>query len=157
MPVPAKPDHYHSVTPALIVQNGAAAIDFYKAAFHATELMRFPGPDGKVMHAELRIGDSTIMLCDEFPDMDYRGPQSRGGTTVTLMIYVENCDAVFDRAVAAGATIVRPVENQFYGDRSGTIADPFGHIWTLSTHVEDVTPDEMTQRFDTWMTQQSIA
>jgi PhnB protein len=140
------PSGYHTVTPHLIVKDAAKAIDYYKAAFGAEELMRHPGPGGKIMHAEIKIGDSPIMMADEFPDMNCLGPASRGGTTVSLMVYVRDVDSAFDKAVKAGATVVRPLKNQFYGDRSGTITDPFGHQWTISTHVEDVTPEEMQRR-----------
>ena len=143
MAVKPIPDGYHTVTPYLIVQGAAKALDFYKKAFGATELVRMPGPGGKIMHAEVQIGDSRVMLADEFPEMDARGPQALGGTPVGLCIYVENVDALFDRAVTAGAKVLRPVVDQFYGDRSGTVADPFGHKWTIATHVEDVSPEEM--------------
>ena len=140
------PDNYHAVTPYLIIKEAAKAIDFYKKVFGATEVMRMPGPGGKVMHAELKIGDSVIMLADENPEMDARSPQSFGGTPVSLMVYVEDVDSVFKRAISAGAKELRPLQNQFYGDRSGTISDPFGHKWTVSTHVEDVSPEEMQRR-----------
>ncbi len=140
-----KEDGYHSVTPYLIVDDAAAAIEFYKAAFDAQEVMRMPMGD-KIGHADLLIGDSHVMLADEFPDMDKLGPNKRGGATCSLMIYVEDSDAAFDQAVAAGATAVRPVEDQFFGDRSGWVKDPFGHEWTLSTHIEDVSPDELNRR-----------
>jgi PhnB protein len=140
------PDGYHTATPYLIVNGGARAIEFYKQAFGATEFVRMPGPGGKVMHAEINIGDSRIMLADEFPEMDARGPQSIGGTPVSLMLYVEDSDAMTTRAVSAGAKVVRPVEDQFYGDRSGTILDPFGHKWTIATHKEDLSPQEIQKR-----------
>ncbi|MEM8917850.1 MAG: VOC family protein [Pseudomonadota bacterium] len=140
-----KEDGYHSVTPYLIVDDAAAAIEFYKAAFDAQEVMRMPMGD-KIGHADLLIGDSHVMLADEFPDMDKLGPNKRGGATCSLMIYVEDSDAAFDQAVAAGATAIRPVEDQFYGDRSGWVKDPFGHEWTLSTHIEDVSPEELNRR-----------
>lgn len=140
-----KEDGYHSVTPYLIVDDAAAAIEFYRAAFDAQEVMRMPMGD-KIGHADLLIGDSHVMLADEFPDMDKLGPNKRGGATCSLMIYVEDSDAAFDQAVAAGATAVRPVEDQFFGDRSGWVKDPFGHEWTLSTHIEDVSPDELNRR-----------
>lgn len=139
------PEGYHSVTPYLIVDRGNEAVDFYKKAFGATEIMRMPAGD-KLAHAEIRIGDSVIMLSDEWPDMGILSPKSRGGCTAGLMIYVEDVDSAFPRAIAAGATVDRPVENQFYGDRSGTLIDPFGHRWTLSTHVEDVSEEEMQRR-----------
>lgn len=145
MVVRAIPEGYHSVTPYLVVDGAAEAIRFYEEALGATEVLRLPMGD-KIGHAEIRIGDSHVMLADEWPDMDIRGPKSRGGATSSLMIYVEDVDAAFERAVAAGATPERPVENQFYGDRSGTIVDPFGHKWTISTHVEDVPEDEIHRR-----------
>jgi len=146
MPVKPVPDGYHTITPYLYVKGAAKAIDFYKAAFGAEEIMRFPAPDGRIAHAEIRIGDSPIMLADEHPEMDVLGPQSRGGTTAGFAVYVPDVDQRVARAVAAGAKIVRPVQNQFYGDRSGTLNDPFGHQWTLATHVEDVPPAEMERR-----------
>ncbi|MFM9962998.1 MAG: VOC family protein [Planctomycetaceae bacterium] len=146
MPVKPIPDGYHTATPYLIIQGAAEAIEFYKRAFGATELMRVPGPNGVLMHAEIKIGDSPIMLADEFPAMNVRGPKTIGGTPVSLMLYVENVDEVFTRAIGAGAKELRPLQNQFYGDRSGTLEDPFGHQWTVSTHVEDVTPAEIEQR-----------
>jgi PhnB protein len=142
------PDGYHSVTPYLIVDDGARAIDFYKQAFGAKELMRMPAPGGKIGHAEIKIGDSVIMLADEAPDMDARSAKHFGGSPVSLMVYVDDVDSLFPRAVAAGAKEVRPVADQFYGDRSGTVKDPFGHSWHLSTHKEDVSPEEMKKRMD---------
>lgn len=146
MAVKPIPDGYHTATPYLIVSEGMRALEFYKEAFGAEELMRLPGPGGKLMHGEIRIGDSPIMLADEFPEIGARSPKSYGGSPVSLMLYVEDVDAMFARAIAAGAVEVRPVQNQFYGDRSGTLTDPFGHQWTLSTHVEDVSPEEMERR-----------
>jgi PhnB protein len=140
------PDGYHSVTAYLIAGNAAAAIDYYKKAFGATEIMRMPGPGGKIMHAEVRIGDSPVMLADEMPDMQYRGPQSYGGTPVSLMIYVTDVDSVFNTAIAAGAKVRQPVQDMFYGDRTGTLEDPFGHVWTIATHKEDVSSAEMMKR-----------
>jgi len=137
---------YHSVTPYLIVDGAADAIEFYRRAFGASELMRMPAPDGRVGHAELRIGDSRIMLADEFPDMGARGPRAIGGSPVHLYLYVEDVDAVTSKALAAGAKELRPVKDQFYGDRSGTIEDPFGHVWHVSTHKEDVPSDELKRR-----------
>ena len=148
MPVQHIPEGYHSVTPYLVVDGAAEAIDFYTKAFGATELMRMPAPGGKIGHAEIRIGDSQVMLADEHPEQGHRGPKSIGGTPVSLMIYIENVDEVFAAATAAGATVLRPVENQFYGDRSGMITDPFGHTWTIATHVEDVSPEEMQRRME---------
>ena len=140
------PDGYPQVTPYLCVDGAKAAIEFYSNVLGATERMHMPGPDGKIGHAELELGDSLIMLADEYPEMGVRGPKAVGGTPVTIMIYVEDADAVFDAAVAAGATSLRPVENQFYGDRIGQFEDPFGHRWSVATHVEDVPPDEMEKR-----------
>jgi PhnB protein len=140
------PDGYHSVTPYLIVKGGAAAIEFYKKAFGATEVMRLPGPDGKVGHAEIRIGDSVVMLADEHLEMGAKSPQTIGGSPVSILLYVEDVDAVVRKAVAAGAKIQRPVEDKFYGDRMGTLDDPFGHIWHVATHTENVTPEEMKKR-----------
>jgi PhnB protein len=140
------PSGYHTVTPYLIVDGAAAALEFYKKAFGATELFRMGGPDGKVGHAEFRIGDSPVMIADEHPQMDALGPVARGGSPITILLYVPNVDAFFEQALAAGATVKRAVQNQFYGDRSGTLLDPFGHQWHISTHVEDVSPEEMKVR-----------
>lgn len=143
-PIPAG---YHSVTPYLAIDGAAQAIEYYKAAFGAEEVMRMPMGD-RIGHAEIKIGDSHVMLADEFPDMGHLGPKTRGGTTVGLMLYVPDVDAAFDRAVAAGGTASRPVQDQFYGDRSGTLTDPFGHQWTLATHVEDVSMEECRRRME---------
>ena len=140
------PDGFHSVTPYLCIHGAAAAIDFYKRAFGAKEIMRMPQPDGRVGHAEIQIGDSRVMMADEFPEMDFRAPQSYGGSPVHLHVYVEDVDTVFKQALAAGGKEVRPVQDQFYGDRLGTVADPFGHVWHLSTHKEDLTPEEIGKR-----------
>jgi PhnB protein len=140
------PEGYPQVTPYLIVDGANAAIEFYRNVFGARERMRMPAPEGRVGHAELEFGDSLVMLADEFPDMGVRSPKATGGTPVTLSVYVEDVDAVFDAAVAAGATALRPVEDQFYGDRNGQFEDPFGHRWSVATHVEDVPPDEMEKR-----------
>lgn len=140
------PDEYPRVTPYLIVDGASAAIEFYERVFGATERMRLPGPDGKLGHAELQLGDSMIMLADEYPEMDQRSPKTIGGTPVTLSVYVEDVDDTFDRAVQAGAKALRPVELQFYGDRAGQFEDPFGHRWSIATHVEDVPPEEMAKR-----------
>ena len=140
------PDEYPRVIPYLIVDGAAAAMDFYKSVFGATERMRMPGPDGRISHAELQLGESVIMLADENPEMGIHGPKTIGGTPVTLHVYVEDSDAAFKRALNAGATSLRPIENQFYGDRSGQFEDPFGHKWNVATHVEDVPPDEMEKR-----------
>jgi len=146
MAVKAIPEGYHSVTPYLIIGGAADAIEFYKNAFGATELFRFPSPDGKVGHAEIKIGDSHVMLADEYPDMGYKGPKSIGGSSVSLMIYVDDVDTVFDRAVAAGGTAKEAVTDKFYGDRMGTVVDPFGHVWHVATHREDVSVEEMQRR-----------
>lgn len=130
----------------LIVDGAASAIDFYTSVFGATERMRMPGPNGRIGHAELQIGDSVIMLADENPEMAIHGPKTIGGTPVTLHVYVEDSDAAFERALNAGARSLRPVENQFYGDRSGQFEDPFGHKWNVATHIADVPPDEMEKR-----------
>ena len=145
-PVQPIPDGYPRVSPYLCVNGANAALDFYRSVFGATERMRMPAPDGKIGHAELQIGDSVIMLSDEYPEMGIRSPRAIGGSPVTISVYVEDVDAVFNRAVAAGATSLRAVENQFYGDRSGQFEDPFGHRWSVATHVEDVSPDEMAKR-----------
>lgn len=140
------PDGYHTVTPYLTIRNAAAALDFYKRAFGADEIFRIANPQGKVGHAEIRIGDSAVMLCDEFPEMGAQGPESIGGTPVMMHLYVENVDALVERAVNAGGKLERPVADQFYGDRAGLVVDPFGHKWWISTHVEDVPPDELKKR-----------
>jgi len=142
-PVPAG---YHAATPYLIVDGAAKALEFYKRAFDATERMRMPGPGGKIGHAEVSIGDSVIMLADEHPEIGARGPHAYGGTPVSLHLYVPDVDATVKKAVAAGGKLVDPVADKFYGDRMGTIEDPFGHRWHVSTHLEDVAPDEMARR-----------
>lgn len=138
------PVGYHTVTPYLMVRGAARAIDFYRNAFGASEVMRFNEPNGRVAHAEIRIGDSHVMLADESDT--YRSPQTLGGAGASLMLYVEDVDRTFARAVAAGATVQRPVADQFYGDRTGTIVDPFGHVWSIGTHKEDVSMEEMQRR-----------
>lgn len=140
------PEGYHSVTPYLVVKGAAKAIEFYKQAFGATETLRMPHPDGRIAHAELKIGDSTIMLADEFPERNIRGPESLGGSPVMIHLYIGDVDGVARRAVALGAKEIRPVQNQFYGDRSGMFSDPFGHQWNISTHVEDLSPEEIGKR-----------
>ena len=140
------PEGFHTATPYLIITNAARAIEFYKDVFGATELTRLATPDGKVGHAEIKIGDSRLMLADEFPEWDARSPQTIGGSAVHIMLYVEDVDAVVSRAVGAGAQLFKPVADQFYGDRSGSITDPFGHKWTIATHKEDVSPEEMKRR-----------
>lgn len=148
------PQDSHSVTPYLTLSDTARALDFYKRAFGAKEIMRMDGPDGKIGHAEIKIGDSIVMLADEFPEMGARGPKSLGGSPFSLMIYLENVDARFQQAVSAGAKVVRPVQDQFYGDRSGIVEDPFGHVWNLATHIEDIPPGEMKKRAEEWMKKQ---
>lgn len=140
------PDDLPRVIPYLCIDGASAAIDFYHSVFDAKERMRMADPEGKVLHAELDIGDAVIMLSDEFPDMGSVAPTTIGGTPVTLMVYVEDVDSVYDKAVSAGASAERPVENQFYGDRAGAFQDPFGHKWYVATHVEDVSPEEMELR-----------
>jgi PhnB protein len=140
------PDGYRSITPYLSLKGAADAIEFYKKAFGATEEMRIAQPDGRVGHTELLIGDSRIMLADEFPEMDFRSPAAFGGTPVHIHLYVPDVDATFSRAVAAGARVLRPVEDKFYGDRSGTLADPWGHVWHVATHVEDLSKEEIGRR-----------
>lgn len=145
MAVNAIPEGYHSITPYLVVDGAAEAIDWYRRALGATEVMRMPMGD-RIGHAEIKIGDSFLMLSDEWPEMNLRGPKARGGVSASLMLYVPDADLTFERAIREGATEERPVTDQFYGDRSGTLIDPFGHRWTISTHVEDVTPEEMQRR-----------
>ena len=151
------PDGYHSVTPYLFIKGAADAIDYYKKVFGAQERMRMPGPHGEIMHAELEIGDSTLMLADENPNMGAKSPQTLGGASSSLHIYVENVDTVTQKAVDAGAKVVRPIKDQFYGDRSGTVIDPFGHMWSIATHVEDVSPEEMEKRAAKAMSQSANA
>ena len=152
------PDGYHAVTPYLIVDDAVKAIDFYRRAFGAEELFRLPMKDGegrdRLGHAEIRIGDSTLMLADEWPDMQALGPRSRGGTTVSFMIYCEDVDGAFQQALDTGAHVDRPVKDEFWGDRMGSVVDPFGHKWTLATRIEDVPPDEMERRMKAWSEQQ---
>jgi len=146
MAIKTIPDGYHSATPYLIISGATEAIDYYKKAFGATELMRIDAPGGKIGHAEIKIGDSPIMLADEFPEMGYKSPRTLGGSPVSIMIYVEDVDSVFKQAISAGGKEQRPVKDQFYGDRSGTLEDPFGHIWHVATHKEDVSAEEMERR-----------
>jgi PhnB protein len=145
MTVAPVPPGYASVTPYLIVRGAAKAIDFYQRAFGAVELFRLPNPDGTLGHAEIRIGNSPVMLADAMDG--YPDPLTLGGAAASFMLYVPDVDAAFARAIAAGATLRRPVADQFYGDRTGTLADPFGHVWSLATHVEDVPPEEVHRRF----------
>jgi len=149
------PDGYSTIIAYISVRGGIDALAFYKQAFGAEELVRMPMPGGLLGHAEVKIGDSILMLADEMdhPDAIAKSPRTLGGITAGLCLYVEDCDAVFKRAVDAGAKVRRPLTNQFYGDRSGTIEDPFGHCWTISTHVEDVTPDEMRKRMEAFVAQ----
>ena len=140
------PDGYPQVSPYLSVDDAGAAIDFYSSVLGAKERMRMADPDGRIGHAELQLGDSVIMLADEYPEIGIRGPKAIGGSPVTLSVYVEDVDAVFDRAIAAGAKSLRPLKNEFYGDRSGQFEDPFGHRWSVASHVEDVSPEEMERR-----------
>ena len=147
MPVNPIPPGYEGATPYLSIAGAAKALDFYKAAFGAKETMRIGPPEGPVAHAEMQIaGRANIMLAEEFPDMGFRGPKSIGGTPVNIMVYVDDVDAFVARAVAAGATLKKPVQDQFYGDRSGSLEDPFGHSWTFATHKEDVSPEEIGAR-----------
>ena len=140
------PTGYAGVTPYLIVRGAARAIEFYKKAFGAVELMRFPAPGDKIGHAEIRIGEGVVMLADESPEMGHNSPQTLGGTPITLMFYVTDVDAQFAKALAAGGTVKQPLKDQFYGDRSGTIVDPFGHIWTIAMHTEDLSLEEVQRR-----------
>ena len=140
------PEGYHSITPYLHITGAARAIEFYKEVFGAIEVMRMDAPGGKIGHAEIKIGDSYVMLADEFPEMGARSPQSFGGSPVGLLLYVEDVDALAERAVAAGAKMQSPLEDKFYGDRMGKLVDPFGHIWAIATHMEDVSPEEMQKR-----------
>ena len=140
------PEGYPQVTPYLVVDGAGAAIEFYGKVLGATERMRLPGPDGTIGHAELQLGDSLIMVADEAPQFGLRGPRAIGGTPVTISVYVEDVDGVVERAAQAGATVLRAVEDQFYGDRSGQFEDPFGHRWSVATHVEDISPEEMGRR-----------
>jgi len=141
------PEGHHTLTPHLVVKGASQAIEFYKRAFGAEEIVRMPGPDGKsVMHAELKIGDSRLWLVDEFPAMGSLGPHGIGGTPVTIHVYVEDADAIFNQAVAAGAEVRMPIQDAFWGDRYGLIVDPFGHKWSVATHKEDLTPEELAKR-----------
>ena len=146
MSVKPIPDGYHSVTPYISVKGAADAIEYYKKAFGAIELFRMAGPDGKIGHAEIKIGDSPIMLADEYPEMEFVSPKTLGGSPVGLMIYVDDVDTVYNRSIAAGGQEVKPLQDQFSGDRSGTLKDPFGHVWTVATHKEDVSEEEMKKR-----------
>jgi len=147
------PEGMHSVTPHLVCAGAADAIDFYKKAFNAVELSRMPGPDGKLMHAAIRIGDSVLMMTDEFPQWGGLGPKTLKGSPITIHLYVENVDAAFEQAVAAGATVKMPVADMFWGDRYGMLDDPFGHHWSIATHTRDLTPEEMRQGMQSQMSQ----
>src|SRR5688572_27628076 len=153
MAVQQIPQGYHSLTPSVVVDNAAKAIDFYQKAFDAKEIYRLPMGD-RIAHAELQIGDSRFMLSDEFKDWDALSPKTRGGATGGMLIYVPDADAAIDKAVKAGAKVVQPAEDQFWGDRMGTVVDPFGHKWMLGTHIEDVPPDEMEKRGKQWLKKQ---
>lgn len=142
------PRGMNTVTPYLLIKGASEAIAFYVQIFGAEEIVRLTAPDGRINHAEIRIGDSIIMVADEHPEMDFLGPQSRGGTTVSLLIYVENSDDTFSDAISAGATELRPMCDQFYGDRSGSVTDQWGHVWSIATHLEDISPAELKRRFD---------
>jgi PhnB protein len=156
MAVKPIPDGYHTATPYLIMRDATRALDFYKKAFGAEELFRMPDPSGKIGHAEIKIGNSILMLADEVPEMGYKGPQSYGGTPISIMLYVEDVDAQFQQATAAGAQVKRPLKDQFYGDRSGTVTDPFGHEWTLATHKEDLSMEEIERRAAAAMKQSAV-
>ena len=143
------PEGYHSVTPYLCIDGAADAIEFYKSAFDAEELMRMSGPDGQIRHAEIQIGDSRIMLSDEVAEMNFRGPKSIGGSPVNIYLYAEDADVVFAKATEAGASVLMPLGDQFWGDRTGTVEDPFGHIWYVSTHQEDLSEEELNRRVAT--------
>jgi PhnB protein len=151
------PKGYHSVTPYLVVNDGNRAIEFYKKAFGATEINRMAGPDGKIGHAELKIGDSMIMLSDEMPGATGRSPQSLGGSAVSIFLYIENVDSVFNQAIKGGAKADMPPQDMFWGDRFGKLTDPFGHLWGLATHIEDVAPQEMEKRAQAAMAQMAQA
>jgi PhnB protein len=146
MAVKPIPEGYHSITAYLAVEDAAKAIDFYREAFGAEEHVRMPTPDGKIAHAELQIGDSKLMLSDPFPQSTVRPPKERGGTTASIFLYVEDCDATFDQATAVGAEVTTPLEDMFWGDRFGTLTDPFGHVWSIATHKEDLSEEEMAER-----------
>ena len=144
--VRAVPEGYHSVTPYLVLRQASDAIEFYKKAFDAAEVFRMPGPDGAIAHAEIRIGDSQIMMCEENPQMGAQSPQALGGSPANLFLYVEDVDAAYKKAVDAGATATMPPQDMFWGDRYGKLVDPYGHEWSIATHIEDVTPEQMAER-----------
>jgi PhnB protein len=149
----ATPKGYHTVTPSIVVDGAAKAIEFYKKALGAEELMRFSGPDGKIMHAEIKIGDSVVMLNDEMPEHGVRGPKAIGGSSTSLFIYGDNVDAAWKRALDAGGKSIQPLADQFWGDRGGCFEDPFGHRWWLSQHIEDLSPDQIRKRADDFFSQ----
>jgi uncharacterized glyoxalase superfamily protein PhnB len=153
MPKPV-PDGFHTITPHLIITGAAKALDWYKKAFGAQEIMRHPMPDGRLMHAEIKIGDSIVMMADSFPEMGQKSPLELGTSTVVIGLQVPDCDKVWNQAVAAGATVRFPLADQFWGDRYGQITDPFGHIWGICTHKEDVSPEEMSRRANEWAASQ---
>jgi PhnB protein len=146
MAVQPIPEGYHSLTPYLAVEDADKAIEFYKDAFGAQELLRMPGPDGKIAHAELEIGDSKLMLSDPFPQSNVKPPSERGGPTASIFMYVEDVDAIFEQGQRAGAKVVSELEDMFWGDRFGTLSDPFGHVWSIATHKEDLSEKEMAER-----------
>jgi len=154
---PAVPKGHHTVTPSLFIAGAAKAIEFYKKALGAEELMRFAGPDGSIMHAELKIGDSILMLADEMPDMGGRGPKSIGGTPVSFFVYREDVDGAWKRAVDAGGKELVPLADQFWGDRTGCLEDPFGHQWWLAQHLEDLTPEELRKNASAFFSQMQSA
>ena len=145
------PEGYHSLTPYLVVEDASKAIEFYKEAFGAEEVVRMPGPDGKIAHAELQFGDSKLMLSDPFPQSDVQPPTQRGGPTASVFMYVEDVDATFEQAQRGGANVVSELEDMFWGDRFGTLSDPFGHVWSIATHKEDLSEEEMAERSKTAM------
>jgi uncharacterized glyoxalase superfamily protein PhnB len=153
MAVQRVPEGYHTVTPYLAVDDASAAIDFYQRAFGAKERVRMPGPGDTIMHAELEIGDSLVMLADPFPQASTRTPKDLGGTSVNLFVYVEDIDALYKRAIDAGASSLMEPDDMFWGDRFGSVQDPFGHSWTIATHIEDVSPEELEKRSKAWMEQ----
>ena len=155
MAVQPIPDGYHSVTPYLYVRGAAEAIAFYEKAFGAVEVMRLAMPGGVIGHAEIRIGNSVVMLSDEMPEWGNKSPQTLGGTSSRLMVYVPDVNALFAQAIAAGASVHKPLADQFYGDRSGSVLDPYGHNWTIATHTEDVPHEEMAARMDAWIASQA--
>jgi PhnB protein len=157
MKVKAVPEGYHTITPNLVVQDAPKAIDFYKKAFGAEELVRMPGPDGKVIHAEIKIGDSIVMLAEEMPDMGTRSPKAYGGSSVGFYFYVENVDALWKRAVEAGAKPIMPLMDMFWGDRTGRLEDPFGHSWSPAQHTRDLTPEEIKKGQDAFFAQMQTA